>query len=109
MPRPLCLALLVVSRSILAPRFKVLIAIYLPPDDYDSPSPFTPFVGVQKQESLTHSNSFPSSIDVSFDIDMTEFNLQTIMSDMFDGDDDDDDDDISISGMELAYPEEFDI
>ena len=72
----------------------------LTPDD-----PFTPLVKVQKQESLICSNPFPSAIDVSFDIDMSESNLQKIMSSMFDGGDDDDD--ISISGMELAYPEEF--
>ena len=41
---------------------------------------------------------------------MSELNLQTIMSNMFDGDDDDNNNNnISISGMELAYPEEFDI
>jgi hypothetical protein len=64
----------------------------------DPLSPLTPLDKVEKRE---------SPIDVSFfDIDMSELNLQTIMCNMFDGDDDDDDD-ISISGMELAYPEEL--
>lgn len=67
----------------------------------DPLSPFTSLVKAQKQESLISSN--PSSF---FDIDMSELNLQTIMCNLFD-DDDDDDDDISISGMELAYPEEL--
>ena len=70
----------------------------------DPPSPLTPPVKVEKRESLICSNPFSSPIDVSFfDIDMSELNLQTIMCNMFDGDDDDDD--ISISGMELVYPE----
>lgn len=73
----------------------------LTPDD--SPSPLTPLVKAQK--SLICSNPFPSPIGVSFDIDMSELNLQTIMCNMFG--EDDDDDDISISGMELVYPEEL--
>lgn len=71
----------------------------LTPNDF--PSPLSPLVKAQKQESLVCSNPFPSPIDVSFDIDMSELNLQTIMCNMVD-----DDDDVSISGMELAYPEE---
>ena len=68
--------------------------------------PPSPLVKVEKQEPLICSKPFSSPIDVSFfDIDMSELNLQTIMCNMFDGDDDDDD--ISISGMELAYPEEL--
>jgi hypothetical protein len=76
----------------------------LTPDD--SPDSLTPLVKAQKQESLICSNPFPSPFGVSFDI--SELNLQTIMCNMYgedDDDDDDDDDDISISGMELAYPE----
>lgn len=74
----------------------------LTPDD--SPSPLTPLIKAQNQESLICSNPFPSRIGVSFDMDMSELNLQTIMcTNIFD---EDDDDDISISGMELAYPEE---
>ena len=68
----------------------------------ESPSPHTPLVKVQKQESLICSNLFPSTIGVSFDIDMSELNLQMIMYNLFD---EDNDDDISISGMELTYPE----
>ena len=64
----------------------------------------TPLIKAQNQESLICSNPFPSRIGVSFDMDMSELNLQTIMcTNIFD---EDDDDDISISGMELAYPEE---
>ena len=64
-------------------------------------------VEAQKQESLICSKPFPSPIDVSFDIDKSELNLQAIMCNMLG--DDDDDDDISISGMELVYPEEHTI
>jgi hypothetical protein len=78
----------------------------LAPDDSQAPSPLTPLVKTQKQESIICSNPFPLPIGVSFDIDMPELNLQTIMCNMF-GEDDDDDDDISISGMELTYPEEL--
>jgi len=68
----------------------------------DSPSPLT-LVKAQKQEPLVCSNSFLSPVDVSlFDIDMSELNLQTLMGCNFE---DDDDDDISVSGMELTYPE----
>lgn len=70
----------------------------------DSLTPPTPLVKAKKQESLICSNPFPSPIGVSFDINMSELNPQTIMCNMFD--EDDDDDDISISGMELVYPEE---
>ena len=68
----------------------------------DSPSPLTPPIKVQKQEPFLCSSS---PIDVSFfDIDISELNLQTLMGgNKFD----DDDDDISISGMELVYPEEI--
>ena len=69
----------------------------------ESPSPHTPLVKVQKQESLICSNLFPSTIGVSFDIDMSELNLQMIMYNLFD--EDNNDDDISIYGMELTYPE----
>jgi hypothetical protein len=69
----------------------------LTPDE--SPSPLTPLVKAQKQESLVCSNPFTSPIGVSFDIDMSELNLYNLF-------DEDDDDDISISGMELTYPEE---
>lgn len=65
-----------------------------------SPSPLTPIVKAQKQESLICSNPFPTPTGVSFG--MSELSLQTITYNMFD----EDDDDISISGMELAYPEE---
>lgn len=58
----------------------------------------------ESQEFLFRSNAFPSPIDVSsFDIDMSELDLQTMMSTMY-GEDDDDDN--SISAMEFAYPEE---
>jgi len=68
----------------------------------DSPYPLTPPIKVQKQEPFLCSSSL---IDVSFfDIDISELNLQTLMGgNKFD----DDDDDISISGMELVYPEEI--
>ena len=75
----------------------------LTPDD--TLSPLTPLVKAQKRESsLIYSKPLSSSIGTFFDMDMSELNLQTIMCNMLD--EDDDDDDISISGMELTYPEE---
>ena len=76
----------------------------------DSPSPFPPSVKTQKQEPLIRSD--PSSLPVVvslFDMDLSNLNLQTLMgnSKFDEGEEDSDDDDISISGMELVYPEEI--
>ena len=76
--------------------------LFTPDESLSRASPHTPLVKVQKQESLICSNPSPSPIGASFDVDMSELNLHMIMYNLFD---EDDDDDISISGMELTYPE----
>ena len=70
----------------------------------DSPSPLTPFVKARKQELLIYSDPLPPPTVASFfDMDISELNLQVLMNNSkFD-----DDDDISVSGMELVYPEEI--
>ncbi|KAF8798831.1 hypothetical protein BYT27DRAFT_7246316 [Phlegmacium glaucopus] len=73
----------------------------------DSPSPLTPPVKSQKQKPFINSNPSLSPIDVSFfDTDLCGLNLRTLIGNSK-FDEDDDDDDISVSGMELVYPEEI--
>jgi hypothetical protein len=67
--------------------------------------PLFPLDESQKPCLSTHPTYLSPESGVSLHIDDSdEFNVQKIMSDLFDGDGDDDD---SVSGMELVYPQDF--